>query len=208
MELIQVSENLNDYLACAEYSDYNQPIISQKCRELFQGCKNETDIIRTAFLFVRDNISHSWDIGSHQINISAQDVLRNGHALCHAKANLLAAMLRFEKIPTGFCYQRLTIGDTPDTGFCLHGMNAVLQRETGKWMRIDARGNKPGIDAQYIPGREQLAFPVRPEFTEEDYPFIYSQPLPCVINAMQSYSDCLELYLHGLPAEIPADEMP
>lgn len=207
MNLIQVSKDRNDYLAWSGYSDFRDPLVAEKCGSLFRGCSGKTEIVRKAYYFVRDDILHSWDIQNRQVNITSHEVLVNRHGICHAKANLLAAMLRFMKVPTGFCYQRLTIWDTPDTGFCLHVIPAVYLSGIG-WIRMDTRGNKPGVNAQFFTDHEQLAFPIRENYTEKDYPYIFARPLPSVIRAMQSYTDCLDLYLHGLPVEIPEDEIP
>ena len=72
--------------------------------------------------------------------------------------NLLAALLRSQQIPTGFCYQRLMLFDTPEKGYCIHALNAVYFTSLNKWVRLDARGNKEGIDAQFSMDKEFLSF--------------------------------------------------
>ena len=67
-----------------------------------------------------------------------------------------AALLRANGIPAGLCYQRLSIDGTGPP-FCLHGLNAVHLDQHG-WVRCDARGNKPGVDAFFDPPAERLAF--------------------------------------------------
>ena len=74
---------------------------------------------------MRDEIKHSWDVQDKRVTKSASDVLEQGVGICWAKANLLAALLRACGIPAGICYQRLTLGDVPETGFCIHALNAV-----------------------------------------------------------------------------------
>jgi hypothetical protein len=60
----------------------------------------------------------------------------------------------------------------------LHGLNAVHLSQW-EWYRIDPRGNKPGIDAQFSPPVEQLAFKLN--FPEERmFPDILPDPLPIV----------------------------
>lgn len=51
------------------------------------------------------------------MTVSASDVLREKTGICWAKANLLrpAQSLRH---PGGICYQRLTLEDTPGSGYC------------------------------------------------------------------------------------------
>lgn len=103
---------------------------------------------------------------------------------CYAKSHLLAALLRANGIPAGLCYQRLSVGDS-GAPYCLHGLNAVHLRDVG-WYRVDARGNKPGIDARFSPPNECLAFPIR-EPQERDLPEIWAEPLPVVIDVLERY---------------------
>lgn len=43
--------------------------------------------------------------------------------------------------------------------YCLHGLNAVYLEQYG-WYRINARGNKPGVNAAFSPPIEALAFSI------------------------------------------------
>ncbi len=207
-KLIEVFGCLDDCLKTSPYADFLAPSVRETAERLFSGCQNETEKARLAYEFVRDRIAHSWDIQNHTITVTAPQVLAAGHGICHAKVNLFAALLRFAGIPTGFCYQKLTIGETPESGFVLHGMAAVWLPEAGRWVRLDVRGNKPGVDARFSLGPEQLAFPVRADLGEIDCPYVFPEPLSSVMCAMESNKDCMELYLHGLPAEIRAAEFP
>ncbi|MEL6348418.1 MAG: transglutaminase family protein [Myxococcota bacterium] len=115
------------------------------------------DPVQTAarcFRFVRDEIAHSVDINAEKVTCSASEVLREGHGYCYAKSHLLAALLRANGVHAGFDYQRLGDGEG---GFMLHGFNTVLLPGVG-WYRIDARGNKEGVDAQFTPPQERLAW--------------------------------------------------
>ncbi|MGF1538387.1 MAG: Cro/Cl family transcriptional regulator, partial [Elainellaceae cyanobacterium] len=57
----------------------------------------------------------------------------------------------------------------------------------GGWYRIDARGNRPEINAQFDPPHERLAFQL--QFPEEaDFPAILPEPLPVVVEALQAHS--------------------
>jgi transglutaminase-like putative cysteine protease len=68
--------------------------------------------------------------------------------------------------------------------FCLHGYNAVWLPEIG-WYRVDARGSKPGVDADFNPPAERLAFSLNsPE--ELDFQNILPEPLGCVVEALQA----------------------
>jgi len=119
--------------------------------------------------------------------------------ICYAKSNLLATLLRAEVIPTGFCYQRLMIFDTPDKGYSLHALNAVFLHSIGTWIRLDARGNKPGVHAEFSIDTEKLAFPVHEELDEKDYSIIYTTPNSKTIEVLQSNTDALIMYKYYLP---------
>lgn len=163
---------------------------------------SECDAVRQAFAFVRDQIAHSWDIQSQRVTASASDVLRHREGICYAKSHLLTALLRAMGVPCGLCYQRLTLGDTPETGYCVHALNAVYLDGLGRWVRLDARGNKPGVDAQFSLTEERLAFPIREHLGERDYPTIYAEPHQRITEALQAHHDCLAMYQNGLPADL------
>lgn len=142
------------------------------------------------------------DINSSRITCKASEVLNYKEGICYAKSNLLASILRKKGIPTGFCYQRLTIGDTPDTGYCVHALNAIYLRTLDIWIRLDARGNKQGINAQFFINEEKLAFPIRPEYDEYDYPTIYTKPNNETIATLKQNTDCIDMVLHHLPTKL------
>jgi transglutaminase-like putative cysteine protease len=103
--------------------------------------------------------------------------------------------LRANGIPSGFCYQRLSIHDN-GAPYCLHGFNAIYLPELG-WYRVDARGNRPGVNAQFTPPQEQLAFKI--QFPEEaDFQTVLAEPLPLVVAALQGHSTWDDL-LQNLP---------
>ena len=103
----------------------------------------------------------------------------------HRKILLLAALLRYGGIPAGFCYQRLTRGDTPGSGYIIHGLNAVFLSDEKRWIRLDARGNKENVDVQFSTDEEKIAYPIRAEYGELDYPVIYAEPKQSVMEAME-----------------------
>ena len=151
---------------------------------------------------MRDSIAHSVDCGGTAVACSASEVLHVGQGLCYAKAHLLAALLRANGIAAGFCYQLLGFEDEHDPHRVLHGLNAVWISERQVWRRLDARGNKPGVDAQFLPnGPEQLAFTVHPQCGEVDYLHIFAEPDPGVILALRGYSSMPHL-LPRLPQQL------
>lgn len=189
------SSRLEDYLCEHEVVNFSHPLIEDTIYQLQTEGKPETECVKKSFEFVRDRINHSWDIQSSQVTCTASDVLAYEEGLCYAKSHLLAAILRAQGIPTGFCYQRLALGETSEEGHVLHGLNAVYLASEERWIRLDARGNKPGIQTEFSTGEEKIAYIVRPELAEIDYPTIYARPHPIVVNALQEQDDCLHIIL-------------
>lgn len=190
---------MEKYLGTSEYIDWDNPAIIQKAKEVAEGDDTDVDIARSCFLFVRDHIKHSNDFQLNPTTVKASDVLRHGTGWCYAKSHLLAALLRANRIPAGLCYQSLTIqNDIPP--FCLHGLNAIFLGQHG-WYRVDARGNKPGVDADFCPPIEQLAFPIIVE-GECDFQEIWPEPIPLIVEALEKYSTYPQLFEHLPDIEI------
>ena len=202
MNLIPESHEISDYLKSDKYVDFYNPNIKLKAKELFKYCMDEAEKVRVAFEFVRDAIPHSWDIKSARITRTASEVLHYGEGICYAKSLLLAALLRSAGIPTGFCYQRLTLGSTPDTGYVVHALNAVYLAELDRWIRLDARGSTTEVNPQFSVKEDMLEFPVRPEYEEFDYPTVYIAPHPVTMETLELWIDCSEMYQTGLPTKL------
>ena len=202
MKLFCESDILEEYLLELDVVDYSNALIQEKSQELFHQEQSEIEKVKIAFEYVRDEIPHSWDIQGKIVTCVASEVLKHKEGICYAKSNLLAALLRSQGIPTGFCYQRLMLFDTPKKGFCLHAMNAVYLTALNKWIRVDARGNKSGVDAQFSVDKEKLAFSVTEKFGEQDYPVIYTKPNSKTIEVLQKNTDALEMYKYHLPESI------
>ena len=183
------------YLAASTYIDFDMPEVSATARRLAEGAESEADVVRACFEFVRDAIRHSVDFKLNPVTCKASDVLRHGTGFCYAKSHLLAALLRANGIPAGLVYQRLSAGES-GAPYCLHGLNAVYLKDFG-WYRIDARGNKPGVDAAFAPPVERLAFPTR-EPEERMLPEIWDEPLPVVVRALES-ADTWEQVVANVP---------
>jgi transglutaminase-like putative cysteine protease len=150
-------------------------------------------VAMACFEWVRDEIRHSYDHQMNPTTCRASDVLRYKTGYCFAKSHLLAALLRANGIPAGFCYQRLSIDDK-GAPYSLHGFNAVYLPEWG-WYRVDARGNRSGVDAQFTPPQERLAFKI--QLSEEaDFSAILPEPLPTVVEALQTYKTWNEMLCH------------
>jgi transglutaminase-like putative cysteine protease len=173
---------MKDYLAASIYIDWQNPALMALAASLAQGQSTELGVAKACFEYVRDEIQHSWDFRHTRVTVKASDVLRYGTGFCYAKSHLLAALLRANAIPAGLCYQRLTITDQPP--FCTHGLNAVYLNGLG-WYRVDARGNKNGVNARFTPPVECLAFAlVQPG--EMDIAGIFAEPHPAIIALLES----------------------
>ena len=92
--------------------------------------------------------------------------------------------MRANGIPSGLCYQRLSIDEICHT-FCLHGLNAVFLPKIG-WYRIDSRGNRKDINAQFDPPVEHLAYTVKLK-GEADLPEIWPEPLSLIVKTLSKY---------------------
>lgn len=173
-----------EFLASSDVVDWYHADVRTLAWFLAGGESNPVEIARRCFEWVRDEIRHSVDFSETAVTCAASDVLAHRTGFCYAKSHLLAALLRANGIPAGFCYQRLSIdGDGPP--FCLHGLNAVLLPAHG-WYRMDPRGNKPGVDAQFSPLIERLAFPI--QFPgEATFPEIHAEPLAVVVETLRRY---------------------
>lgn len=185
--------NLTAYLAHSKYIDWQDPDIQKQAKGL-RGFSDE-QTARNCFLFVRDTIKHSWDYKQNPVTIRASDVLKHQTGFCYAKSHLLAALLRANSIAAGLCYQRLTL-ENDQAPFCLHGLNAIHLKEYG-WYRVDARGNKEGVDAQFCPPIEQLAFSLHTD-GEFDFHAILAEPLDLITHTLSQHTD-IESLIKNLP---------
>ena len=190
---------MDKFLAASRYIDFDADNIQAKIYELFSDSMSSIDKARIAFEFVRDEIPHSFDCDATVITARASDVLKHRTGICHAKANLLAALLRSQGVPTGFCFQRITLADDDSMGYCVHAFNAVYVG--GKWIKLDARGNKPGVHTHFSTEEPSLAFECRPEYEEHFWKGIYAEPHLETMRALEE-SRHLQDVIEKLPDEI------
>ncbi|GHU82989.1 transglutaminase [Clostridia bacterium] len=187
--------------AIVDFGHENSREIAELSFEIAAHSKDEIAFVQNAYEYVRDHIAHSADINGQQVTCKASEVLRAREGICFAKSHLLAAILRCNSIPTGLCYQRLLLDDLTAPYLILHGLNAVYIEKINRWIRVDARGNKPGVDAQFSLDREKLAFPVREEKGEEDIPIIFARPDKNVLSALTNSKSVTDLW-DNLPREL------
>ncbi len=184
---------MKNYLQETDIIDFSCPQIMSLALELSKNCTSDIDIAKSCFNYVRDEISHTGDAQSQQTSCKASEVLRYKTGWCYAKSHLLAALLRANGIPAGFCYQRLHCNEYKGGSYCLHGLNAIYLKDFG-WYKVDARGNKEGVNALFDPPHENLAFVL--EEGEVDIEGIYEEPLDVVV---QSLSQEYELMINNFP---------
>ncbi|WP_282939599.1 transglutaminase domain-containing protein [Paenibacillus sp. RC67] len=202
MNLLCESNQMTDYLTESDIIDFSHPAIQAAAQRIKREYDDEQTIVKAAFEFVRDEIDHSWDIQGSLVTRTASEVLQHRQGICYAKSNLLAALLRSLSVPTGFCYQKLTLGDTPDTGYCIHALNAVYLSSLERWIRLDVHGNKEGVQAEFSTTEEKLAFPIRSHYEEIDYPVIYAEPNAKTMDTLANNTDVLTMYLNRLPTDL------
>jgi transglutaminase-like putative cysteine protease len=201
MRITPFTDDISAYLKEDEVIDFNKSIITHLADKLYKISDSEISYIKYVYEFVRDNISHSADINEDVITCSASEVLTARHGICFAKSHLLAALLRCKAVPTGFCYQKLILDDDTAPYLIYHGLNGVYLNEYKKWIRLDARGNKEGVNAQFSINKEQLAFPVRAKKGEEDGFIIYPDPDIKIIEKLNNNKTRTELW-YNLPDKL------
>lgn len=207
MEITLYSNDIDEYLKADSVIDYDNESVRELADKLFQKTDDEIDFIKQAYEFVRDHISHSADIKADKITCTASDVLKARHGICFAKSHLLATLLRSKGIPTGFCYQKLVLDDETAPVLIFHGLNAVYLKDYKKWIRLDARGNKVGVNAQFSIDTEQLAFPIRLEKGEMDGFVVYPNPDLEVLKKLNASQTRTELW-KNLPTELEYNQLP
>jgi len=190
---------MEKYLESTKIIDWQSQSVIELAHNIGSKHENKVAIAKACFEWVRDQVFHSFDYKMNPVTCTASDVLKYKTGYCYAKSHLLAALLRANGIPTGFCYQRLSIDDH-GAAYSLHGFNAVYMAEFG-WYRIDARGNCIDVDAQFTPPQERLAFSL--SFAEEaDFSNIFSEPLQIVVKSLESQNSWDKMLNH-LPDLLP-----
>jgi hypothetical protein len=196
MKLIIENQNLEEYTKeILPIINYSHPAIQRKIKEIQTLATQKIDLVKIVFEYCRDQISHSFDTGNMEVTINANDVLEKQEGICFSKTHLFATLLRGMNIPAGFCYQSVVRNGTIESGFALHGLNAVYLEETG-WFRLDPRGNKPGVQSEFSVFEEKLAYKIHTKWGEIDYPNVYTKPLEVVIESMENSKNNKELFFN------------
>ncbi|MQY02842.1 transglutaminase-like domain-containing protein [Actinomadura macrotermitis] len=184
-----------DYLAADEAIDVEHPLVQSVAAALREG--DDVAYARAAFEYVRDEVGHCMDVCDRRVTWRASDVLEQKTGFCYAKSHAYTALLRAGGVQAGLCYQRLRSGD----GFFVHGLVAALIDD--RWVRLDPRGNKPGIDVHFSADEDRLAYVPDPAAGEVDYPTVHAFPHPAVLEALQTHTDALAMVEKGqLPSAL------
>ncbi len=183
MEYRCQSADPNAYLAPSAWIDYRHPAVSDVARRLAATAATGREHMEQAYLFVRDEVSHSGDLppADRRVARTASEALVLRQGLCYAKSLVLAALLRWRGIPCGLCYQLLGNGEPT-----LHGLNAVYLPDESRWVRLDARGpGRPDFSLR----DDVLYYVPDPVKGEVDYPVVYPDPDRAVAAALAAHDD-------------------
>jgi transglutaminase-like putative cysteine protease len=185
---------MQTYLSPSPIIDFTHPLVAAKAAELrvATACGKFSALAtaRACFEFVRDQIAHSGDIRSDAVTLKASEVLEQGTGWCFAKSHLLAALLRANGLPAALCYQRLQ--KDGQGAYTLHGLNAVFLPDYG-WYRCDARGNKPGVTADFTPPVERLAWAAH-DTGEFDLSGRHEEPLAAIVKCLTESGNFAEVF--------------
>ncbi|MDD6339589.1 MAG: transglutaminase-like domain-containing protein [Butyrivibrio sp.] len=194
-------DDINRYLESSKIIDYDNDNIRRVADRLYDKSASETDFVRNAYEYVRDKFPHSADAGKDELLCAASEVLTAGHGICFAKSHLLAAILRCKGVPAGLCYQKLILDDETAPYLIYHGLNGVYLSEFDRWIRLDARGNRADVNAQFSVEEEKLAFSVREEYNEIDIETVFSEPDKEIIKVFERCGTRTELWAN-LPSRL------
>jgi transglutaminase-like putative cysteine protease len=165
-----------DFLGASEAIDFEDESIQIQAAKFPDG---DVAFAHAAFRFVRDEISHSMDVGDNRVTWRASDVLAQRTGLCFAKSHLYVALLRAAGISAGLAYQQV--------GSFVHGLVAV--ELDAHWIHLDPRGDNAEVSVDFSPDEDQLAYDL------PLYPGIYAEPHPTVLAALKSSDDLRTLAL-------------
>jgi len=181
--------------------DWQTPPVMEKARALASGCLDDVSKARSVYTFVRDAIAHTADAGRDELPCRASQVLEAGTGIGFSKSHLLAALLRAVGVPAGFCYQVLR-GAAEEHGTLLYGFNGIYLQSLERWVALDARGNRPGLDAEFSIDEPRLAVRAEPLRGEWIYPLIWTRPAAVVVDLLSRNTSLARIAEH-IPEELP-----
>ncbi|HKC51861.1 MAG TPA: transglutaminase-like domain-containing protein [Myxococcota bacterium] len=204
--MVPESASWNGYVEDTIVVDWQTPAIVERADSLAAGLPGDEAKARACYGFVRDEIAHTADAGLDVLPCRASEVLAARTGIGFSKSHLLAALLRSLGIPAGFCYQ--VVRRAPDaTEMLLYGFNGVYLASRERWILLDARGNKPGLDAQFSLDAPRLAVRADPALGEWLYPLIWTRPAPVVVDLLSRNKSLARIAEH-IPEELPGVTRP
>ncbi len=181
--------------------DWQTPPVMERARALAEGCADDVSKARSVYGFVRDAIAHTADAGRDELPCRASQVLEAGTGIGFSKSHLLAALMRAVGVPAGFCYQVLR--RAPDEGgTLLYGFNAIYLQSLDRWLALDARGNRPGLEAEFSLDEPVLAVRADPARGEWVYPLIWTRSAAVVVDLLSRNKSLAKIADH-IPEELP-----
>jgi len=181
--------------------DWQTPPVMEKARALAAGCRDDVSKARSVYTFVRDAIAHTADAGRDELPCRASQVLEASTGIGFSKSHLLAALMRAVGLPAGFCYQVLRREAAGD-GTLLYGFNGIYVQSLERWIALDARGNKPGLAAEFSTDAPRLAVTADPERGEWIYPLIWTRPAAVVVDLLSRNKSLARIAEH-VPDALP-----
>jgi hypothetical protein len=114
------------------------------------------------------------------------------------KANQLFDQINIdvEKAEIAYKFQHLTLADDDSIGYCVHCYNAIYINN--RWIKVDARGNTNGRNAQFSLDIPILAFHNRQNYNEFFWPGIYANPHQDIMQMLDK-ATCLQDVLDNIP---------
>jgi transglutaminase-like putative cysteine protease len=177
--------SITPFLSCSGVITCTNAEIRSLARSITTSGTDDIERTKILFTWVRDNIAHSGDAGQDPLVWNAVDVLTAGHALCFGKSHLFVALCRALGIPAGLCYQRV---HRENGNWVLHGLSAVYMEQLDKWIRLDPRGNRQGISAEFSIDQELIAYEpsIEGEWLDQH---VYAEPWQDLVHLVQISSD-------------------
>jgi len=134
--------DLKPYLQATYFIDCEHPRIQETARQLTGSLSEPKMMIRTIFLFVRDEIRYNpYCFSINREDYQAHTILERGKGYCVQKAVLLSALCRAAGIPTRLLLANIRNHQVPvklaemmqtDIFYC-HGYNEILI--AGHWLK-------------------------------------------------------------------------
>jgi len=200
------SASWNGYVEDTITIDWQTPAIVARAKSLASAASSDEAKARACYEWVRDEVAHTADAGLDTVTCRASEVLAAKTGIGFAKSHLLAALLRSLGIPTGFCYQ--VVRRAPEASeMLLYGYSGVYLASRERWLQLDARGNKPGLDAQFSIDPPRLAVTADPARGEWVYPKIYTRPAQVVVDLLSRNKSLARIADH-IPEELPGVTRP